>query len=94
MSREALAAADADGDGRLSLDEFAALCAARPVPAGPVRPDLLAALGPVAEGAPVSRRCCLMPARVGEFAWPASQVCPGDRIRPARATQKEYLVYM
>ena len=64
-AREALAAADADGDGRLSLDEFAAFCAARAAPAGPVRPDLLAALGPVAEGTPGSGRYCFVPARLG-----------------------------
>ena len=65
-AREALAAADADGDGRLSLDEFAAFCAARAAPAGPVRPDLLAALGPVAEGAPGSSRCWSMSERIGK----------------------------
>lgn len=50
--REAFAAADADGDGQLSLDEFAAFCEARGSGGGPPRPDLLASLGPAAEGAP------------------------------------------
>lgn len=50
--REAFAAADADGDGQLSLDEFAAFCDARGLGGGPPRPDLLASLGPAAEGAP------------------------------------------
>lgn len=72
-AREALAAADADGDGRLSLDEFAAFCAARAAPAGPVRPDLLAALGPVAEGALGSGRCCSMPERDGNVIWQVLQ---------------------
>ncbi|KAK9838481.1 hypothetical protein WJX81_002091 [Elliptochloris bilobata] len=48
--RETFAAADADGDGRLSPDEFAAFCSAHAAPAGPARPELLAALGPAAEG--------------------------------------------
>lgn len=81
MAREALAKADADGDGRLSLDEFAAFCATRAAPAGPVRPDLLAALGPVAEGAPGSGRCLYMSERVGKDIWHALQAQMCSRLR-------------
>ena len=63
VAREALAAADGDGDGRLALDEFAGLAAAQAARAAFARPELLAALGPTAEGAPSG---CLT--REGAFA--------------------------